>query len=140
PGDLLKIVKKGGQRNSLNRIQGGENRQQPVREKQTGHATDQRQQYVLREKLPGDAPTTRTERASQHEFSFARDSASQLQIGYVRATNQQKKYDPGNEREQRVVHSTFQIAQQILTKRDYFHRPPAAKIGILLFELVSDRL
>jgi len=132
-------VEKGSQRNSLNRIQGYENRKQPVREKQTGRPTDHRQKYVLGEKLSGNAPTPRAKRASQYEFSFARDSTSQLQIGYVCATNQQKKCDPGHEREQRVVHSTFQIAQQILTKREYFHRPPAAKIGILLFELVRDR-
>ena len=62
-----------------------------------------------------------------------------MQIRHVRTTDQQKKSDSRHKREQRLAHTTFQIAKQILTKRDHFHAPAAAKIGILLLQLAGDR-
>src|SRR5215470_6673725 len=93
------IVEKGRERNSLNGIQSSENGKQPMRDKQTGHPAEHRQQYVLREKLPNDPPTSGAESAPQHEFPVTGDSASQLQIRHVGATNQQKKCNTADERE-----------------------------------------
>src|SRR5215471_20307538 len=111
-----------------------------MREKETRYPTEQRQENVLRKQLPGDTPTPGAKRTAQQEFSFARYSAGQLQVGHIRATNQQKECDTGHQREQRPVHSTFHIAQHILTERNGFHCPAAAEIGILLLELTRDGL
>src|SRR5262245_5562701 len=87
------IVEKRCKRNALNRIKRGKDRKKPIREKETSYPTEQRQENVLRKELPGNTPTSGAKCTSQKEFSFARYSAGQLQVGDIRATNQQEECD-----------------------------------------------
>src|SRR5882724_6664749 len=123
----LEIVEIRGERNSPNRIKRGQKREQPVGKKQSSHAAKQGQKHALSKKLPNETPASGAERATEREFPFACDAARQLQIRHVRTTDQQKKSNSRHKREQRLAHTTFQIAKQILTKRDRFH----VRIGLL---------
>src|SRR6266446_2089890 len=75
----------------------------------------------------------------QRELALTRDPARQLQIGKVRATNQQKKSDPSHEGEERLVDVAFDVAEQLLPERDNPDAPTTAKVRVLLFELAGDR-
>src|SRR6266850_2142976 len=59
-------------------------------------------------------------------LSVARIGTSQLQIGEVRATNQQEKADPSHQGEERLIDVAFNVAEQLLPKRDNPDAPTTA--------------
>ena len=84
----FEIVQKRGERDSPDRIERGQNRNQPVGENHTSDAAKEGQKHALGEKLPNKAPTSGAERATQCQFPLACDAAGQLQIRHIGATNQ----------------------------------------------------
>src|SRR4029453_18637943 len=113
----LEIVKERRERNSADRIERGQNRNEPVCEKDSANAPDQREQNVFDQKLAKNLPAPCAERASNRELALTRDAAGQLQVRDVRAANQKQKSDAGHEREERFADVTFQISETFLTKR-----------------------
>src|SRR6266516_1314085 len=110
----LEIMKEGGERNTLNRIHRGEDRHDPMREQQTAHAAEHRQQHAFGEKLPDQSPSACAQRTSQCEFACARNAARELKIRHVCATNEQQKYDTCHKREKRFANVAGQVAEQFL--------------------------
>ena len=85
-----------------------------MRQQQTAHAAEYRQQHAFSEKLPHQSPSACAQRASQCEFACARNAARELKIRHVCATNEQEKYHTGHKREERFANVAGQIAEQFL--------------------------
>src|SRR5207253_5470158 len=107
---------------------GSQNRGQPIAENQSSRAAKHRQKHAFGEKLPDETPPTSAERTTECELALTGDAAGQLQVGHVRATDEQKESDSRHQGKQCFAHVAFQIAKQFLTERDYFHSPAAAEI------------
>ena len=133
-------MEKRGKRNSANRIERSQNRQQPVRQNQPSRAAKQRQKHAFGEKLPDETPPASTERTTECELALTRNATRQLQVGHVRATDEQEEADAGHEDKQCAAHVAFQIAEQFLTEGDDFHAPAPAESRIFLLQLTIDRL
>src|SRR6266545_7455864 len=110
----FEIEKEAGERSTLDRIHRGEDRHDPMREQQTAHAAEHRQQHAFGEKLPDQSPSACAQPTPQCEFACARNAARELKIRYVCATNEQQKRNTSHKREKRFANVAGQVAEQFL--------------------------
>src|SRR5262249_58629907 len=106
-------------------------RQGPEREEDAGGAADEREEEVLGEELPDQAPAAGAQRATDGDLRLARHAAREEQAPDVGAADEEEQADGDGERDERAVRAALEIAEELLPERHDPVAPAAPELRML---------